>query len=677
MQQKVSVIREAIVKVTQMLAGRGIKVTQRGSRAYVGFNKKTSVPEVLNVPYLPDNASEELLQAVQGFLDHEVAHILFDDGEAVVAADLKGKKISVMHNITTDCFIEREMEKRFRGSAYNLERVREWVIKDAWQTAWDKLEATPDATPIDYFRALLVPAFRAISGQRACELFMEGKWEKIAEPMLLIDFVRHDLPLVKDSWECLELSERIVAALTVEKEKEEVKPDEGDADESEPDDAADEPEDGETDADEPEDGDGADKPDSDDKKTKKKKSSKEKDEEKEDSTGTKSDSEESETVEDTTGDTEEDASGEGETGDAAEEGDPDDSGESEADEDYENTGVEGDEGIEIWLDDIEKIETDTQALVAQKISETYMADIAGQPWVIFTTEGDVIETYKTQPHFRDEWLIQQDNDVLHMVGPMQKELERQMMAKNRSSWEGGRKSGRINPAALHRLRVGDPRVFRKRVISKAKDTAVEILVDLSGSMNSSKIMTAMRSAFALSITLERCRVPHEVIGFTTVDYEMSHEFREQWNETLRKLGRSRFSRNERLLMPIFKGWGERVTPDVRRRFADAPHNREMLCENVDNECVQIAARRLAQRPEDRKILIVLSDGAPCHKGDFHASGAELKKSVRDIERSGIEVLGIGIETNSVQNYYPKNVVLRSVASLPTVLMGEMRKILLK
>ena len=75
MRKDIEIIRQAIVKVTQMLAGQKIKVTQQGADAFVTWDKRGK-PLRVNVPYLPDNASSDLIAAVQGFLDHEVAHIL-------------------------------------------------------------------------------------------------------------------------------------------------------------------------------------------------------------------------------------------------------------------------------------------------------------------------------------------------------------------------------------------------------------------------------------------------------------------------------------------------------------------------------------------------------------------------------------------------------------------------
>lgn len=89
MNERVLILRDAVVKITQMLSGKGIKVTQRGVSASVQCDANGR-PAVVNLPYLPDNATEELCSAIQGFLDHEVAHILFSDFALFARAKKEG-----------------------------------------------------------------------------------------------------------------------------------------------------------------------------------------------------------------------------------------------------------------------------------------------------------------------------------------------------------------------------------------------------------------------------------------------------------------------------------------------------------------------------------------------------------------------------------------------------------
>jgi cobalamin biosynthesis protein CobT len=172
-----------------------------------------------------------------------------------------------------------------------------------------------------------------------------------------------------------------------------------------------------------------------------------------------------------------------------------------------------------------------------------------------------------------------------------KDIEQLMAARSQSYHVPGYRSGKVNAAALSRLRVGDDRVFRRKQAAQTKDTAVSLLIDCSGSMHSGdRIQTAMSSAYSLSQTLERVGIKHEVLGFTTKGHELPVPI-SVLNEEQRRVGKN-FSRVEPLWIPIFKGWSERLSSDVKKRFANVPENMS-LSNNGDGECVEIAAPRHA------------------------------------------------------------------------------------
>ncbi len=134
--QNVHVMREVVEKLTQMLAQRGIKVTQIGMRAYVQHDLNGK-PVRVNLPYIPDDATEDLLLAVQGFLDHEVGHLLFSDFKvlseaAKLSRDKKQPEFKALHNvlnIVEDTFVERKMREKFPGSDFNLNAVSDFYLK--------------------------------------------------------------------------------------------------------------------------------------------------------------------------------------------------------------------------------------------------------------------------------------------------------------------------------------------------------------------------------------------------------------------------------------------------------------------------------------------------------------------------------------------------------------------
>ena len=141
-----------------------------------------------------------------------------------------------------------------------------------------------------------------------------------------------------------------------------------------------------------------------------------------------------------------------------------------------------------------------------------------------------------------------------------------------------------------------------------------------------------------------------------------------------KLGRN-FSRIEGIYMPILKTFDERMNTQVRDRFGWLP-NAGFLRNNIDGESIEIAARRLLARREEGKIMIVLSDGYPACAGDRGDQNAKLKEVVREVSSTGMKVVGIGIESDAVRSFYPKNLVLRDVADLPTTVIKELRHLLI-
>lgn len=304
---------------------------------------------------------------------------------------------------------------------------------------------------------------------------------------------------------------------------------------------------------------------------------------------------------------------------------------------------------------------------------------------VFSRDYDYIGPL-TDAHVKgvtDTHVLNMTNTVDSMLGPMQKDLERLIEARSRVVWTGGHKKGKLNATSLSRLVVSnDPRVFKQKQPARSKSVAVGILGDLSGSMYGNKVKTAAYSMYGLAKVLDKMQIPVEVLGFTTTDDEdLTEGFvediqREQ--SRMQQMGMSAkldYSRYLPLFMPVIKSFNQRMTPEVIKHMA-AVASAGWLEYNVDGECVQIAANRLMQRREDRKILFVLSDGSPASAGSPRAVLNEhLRQTVRDIEKSGIEIVGIGIEDDSVRKFYPKSVVIDSVSKLPSLVMGKMKEFL--
>lgn len=698
MSNRVIIMREATIRIVKMLAEKEVKVTQRGAKAFVEYSH-TGRPIRVNIPYMPDDASDELLDAIQGFMDHEVAHILFTDYRALIEANKKG--VARLHNIIEDSFIERRMAEHFAGSGLNLRNVGGFFLKTYTDVEMAK-------NPENAEGLLFVPAVRAWAGQTVFIDYMADKWHMLEKVTAALGDTVKEVPNCKTSMDCLALSIKFRDLLDAAKPKgpkPEPKPEEGD-DEEPPMGSSGmgsgcKPDDDDDDDLEPDDpdfsGEGEDEhPEGEDEHPEGEEKTGEvveddASEESKDGEGEEDEEDELKIAEESSEETPKDegadsddvpemsevdhgaAANKGEKGEKGEEGD----GEADAASGAASSGEDEseDEGPSL-LEEMEKKmgEKDYDDAVAEALTSMSVEGAKAADYMIYTTELDVIEPMPVgsgRGYWTDAHLKTMTDTVDHMVGPLQKDLERAIAARSAATWSSGHRSGRLHPSALARLTAfKDDRVFRRKHINESKDVAVSLLVDCSGSMGGSRIRTAAYAAYGLSSVLDRMMISNEVLGFTTeggLPAEMKAEEA--------RLG-IRYARREALYIPIIKSFGERLTSENKKRFAALP-SVNWLCENVDGESVQIAASRLAQRREKRKILIVLSDGQPACPGDFKQLVAHLKKSVRDVEKSGIDVIGIGIESDAPRLFYSKHVVLNDVSELPTTVIGELKKFLMK
>jgi cobalamin biosynthesis protein CobT len=730
---RVLIMREAVGKLVNMLAQKEVKVTQRGSKAFVEYNPRTLEPKRVNIPYMPDDASEELMDAIQGFLDHEVAHILFTNSRVIPKA--KAAKVGRMHNIIEDSFIEKKMADHFSGSGLNLRNVGHYFLKSYTDK---KIKENPKKVA----GVLIVPAVRAWAGQQVYIDYMKDKWHMIPG---IVDALGPDIgdivSAVKSTEDSLTVALLIKKRLDDAKEAkdkaaamcegmagdptptEEGEPSEEaaeDGEESTPsptgkpgkkpgDSEESEESDGDQEGDDIDLGDGpddslppdpSDSGDDDQPAAGDEESATNAEDEGENGEegSSKSDDKPKSGEKDDQPKGAEDSEGEGAKAEAGAKGDKGDEGDkgedkpadgssdkadgSKGKKDSKEGGNPGEKTKPLGAPEKEPGPTGSEELeaemgadyddaIAEEISKQSRKEAADSDYTVYTKDFDRIEPMTTVK-VTSEVLERLQNNVDHLVGAMQKGLERAIAAKSAATWTGGHRKGRLHAGSLTRLNFGDDRVFRRKHVNFTKDVAVELVVDLSGSMSQhNKMETAAYAAYGLSSVLERMGIQHEVIGFTTLPIDIEDD------ASHAETAGVRYARNEALYMPIIKGWGERVTADVKTRFAKLTCDVPFMRENVDGECVQIASMRLYQRKETRKIMIVLSDGQPACGGESAVLDAHLKASVKEITKMGIDVVGIGINSEYVRKFYPKCVVIKEVSELPAVVMSELRQMLTK
>ena len=630
MNDRIAILRQAITAVTQSLSSTDVRVTQAGLEAYVRADE-TGKPVQVNLPYVPDNADESLVDAIQGFLDHEVAHILFSDFKAT--SKIRDKKLHAIVNVLEDARIEKAMANKYRGCGINLRNTGEFFLENLIQPEYEKM-VEKGASQEEMVGQLISPLLRGMSGQTQHQEYMK---DKIVHVQDFYDKIKDLAPKM----EALESTADVIdMAKTIIKRIKEETPPEPDND----DDSDDESESG------GESGDGE-SPSS------------------AGGEGDEGEGDEGEGEGSSTGgdDSDEEGKGKGksEGGEGKGKGEKGKGGEPDLESKVSNLDPVS------ALDEIDKNKANNfDSALSRKMGEQAALAAKGARYLVYSQDNDKIETLPVGSEFRPEMVKRMTEKVDSMVGPMAKDLERAMIARSKAVWEGGLRKGKLNASALSRLRTGDDRVFRQRHESTTNDVAVSLVVDASGSMYGSKIHTAAMSAYALSSVLDRLKIAHEVICFTTGGSPDEYKIREQE----KKYG-VEYSRYESLYMPIVKGFQERIMTETKKRFAWLP-NAGFLANNVDGECVDIAFNRLRQRKEKGKIMIVLSDGCPCARGSSSVQSRHLKETVKKIEKSGTKVIGIGIQSDAVRTYYSKNIVVQNVEELPKGVIRELRTMLL-
>jgi cobaltochelatase CobT len=233
------------------------------------------------------------------------------------------------------------------------------------------------------------------------------------------------------------------------------------------------------------------------------------------------------------------------------------------------------------------------------------------------------------------------------------QLQRRLMAKQTRSWAFDLEDGLIDASRLDRVIVnpGFADAYKQEEESQFRDTCVTLLIDNSGSMRGKTIELACMASDLICAALENCSVATEVLGFTTLGWKGGASAQD-WMRAGRPQNPGRLND---LLHVIYKSADE---PYRRAKLnLCAMMSNDLLKENVDGEALLWAARRLSARQEQRRILIVISDGAPVDQATLEANGDKaildrhLKTVVSEIERSGqIELAALGIR-HDVDRYY--------------------------
>tara|TARA_A100001011_G_scaffold381239_1_gene449506 strand:- start:1860 stop:3653 length:1794 start_codon:yes stop_codon:yes gene_type:complete len=300
-----------------------------------------------------------------------------------------------------------------------------------------------------------------------------------------------------------------------------------------------------------------------------------------------------------------------------------------------------------------------------------------QKYKFYTKEFDEIVVAEDLESEEELFRLRQnlDQQLLQLksfISKLANKLQRKLLAKQNRSWDFDLEEGMLDTSKLSRIII-DPLnslSFKKEKETEFKDTLVTILIDNSGSMRGKPISVAAICADILSRTLERCSVKVEILGFTTKHWKGGSS-RELWmkNDKPRSPGRLNDLRHI-----VYKSAD---TPwRLAKKNMGLMLKEGLLKENIDGEALKWAFEKMSKRKEERKILMVISDGAPVDDSTLSTNSSDfletnLKNTVQWIEnKSNVELLAIGIG-HDVTRYYKKAVKITDVQDLGDVMINQL------
>jgi cobaltochelatase CobT len=305
---------------------------------------------------------------------------------------------------------------------------------------------------------------------------------------------------------------------------------------------------------------------------------------------------------------------------------------------------------------------------------------APPPYHAYTTAFDEIARAETMTDTADlqrlfDLLMQKVKQYHTVTSRLATRLQRLLLAQQTRKWTFELDDGMIDNARLSRIvvRPDITSIYKIEEDTEFRDTVVSLLIDNSGSMRGRPITIAALSADILARTLERCGVKVEILGFTTRDWKGGFA-RRAWLDAGRLPNPGRLNDLRHI---IYKSADQRLNRS--RRNLGLMLKDGLLKENIDGESILWAHARLKARPEQRKILMVISDGAPVDDSTLSANSgdyldAHLREVITAIEREqSVELLAIGIG-HDVTRYYSRAITLHDVEQLGDAMLQQITEL---
>ena len=348
----------------------------------------------------------------------------------------------------------------------------------------------------------------------------------------------------------------------------------------------------------------------------------------------------------------------------------------EKDENVSEASLDADYSVDEFNFDEQLSDTESDEQSSEQVAQKKIDNI-NLDYKIFTTQFDEVVKAENLENADEATKLRRNLDqqligFQDIITKLANKLQRQLLAKQNRAWEFDLEEGLLDSSKLTRIII-DPQnslSFKKEKDLEFKDTVVTLLIDNSGSMRGRPITIAALCADILSRTLERCSVKVEILGFTTKNWK-GGKSREEWNQNKKPKNPGRLNDLRHIIYKSADTHWRQSKKNLGLMLKEG-----LLKENIDGEAISWAFNRLKKRKEERKILMIISDGAPVddstlsvNSGDFLEK--HLKKMVKFIEnKTDIEILAIGIG-HDVSRYYNKAIKITDVQELGDVMINQL------
>lgn len=600
--RNVRIKERTLEKLARILAVQyGIKVIFKNDQCF-------TTGRTIYLPAIPPNADEDFLKALEGYLDHEVAHILFSDFEVAGKAKKIGAKLHTLTNMLEDVRVEHLMIQQWRGCRINLKNCHEWTRKQLV----DSFENLSDFGKF----TLGVGIYCTTKEDYWFSKFIQEKVPEIWDRIKSVKDLLVNTHLLPSSQEAMWQAQKIMDRIQEEEDKDEK------------DDKNEEGQQGQ------QKGDGA------------------KGSSPQPSTGpnnpSQTDSEDDNSVNSCNKD-----------GGSASKGDPNTS----------STNIMKTDDKDVLDDDMQTASNNLVKKAAKQHFQEIQRPLCDLDYAILTTEHDRIEKCPDGDKKRTQQFLEESREITNAV---RQKFRMNLLSRKKSGWETDKLRGRLNTRALHRIVTGkSKRVFKRQVVTESFNTRCALWIDHSQSMYDGRIELASQTALVFGECLDDINVPFEICGYSTASNGIGHQRYHDASDEEKQV----FTRWGDLWIGVYKDYNE-PWKRVRHRCLNMESN--VKYNAYDGESIRIAAERLLAHKEERLILFVLSDGEPCPNVWKYGEAHEryLKEAAKEVE-SAIEVFALGMQTNSVREFYKNNVVMNNLEEIPQVVLTELDRLLRK